>query len=108
MNPPPTRRSRQRLGNQRITWDRHYHVTLLSDSHLRSLLTELDLDRDMKWSKPNRLLHGRQAVLDVQLTRVPEVPPLSLIDKFRLGATIFYASKVKIGSASRKSRSRIG
>ena len=28
-----------------ITWDRHYHVILLSDTHLRSLLRELGLER---------------------------------------------------------------
>ena len=27
-----------------ISWDRHYHVTLLSDSHLRDLLSTLKLD----------------------------------------------------------------
>ena len=32
-----------------VTWDRHYHVTLLSDSYTRKILKELDLDDDMKW-----------------------------------------------------------
>jgi len=32
-----------------IVWDRHYHVTLLSDSRLRNLISELDLDDKMKW-----------------------------------------------------------
>ena len=32
-----------------ILWDRHYHVTLLSDSHLRSLLSELNLEQEIKW-----------------------------------------------------------
>src|SRR5688500_19885941 len=35
------------LGN--ITWDRHYHVTLLSDSYLRAILAELGLDEQMQW-----------------------------------------------------------
>src|SRR3954468_4686218 len=34
-----------------VVWERHYHVTLLSDSSLRVLLTELDLDHDMRWNK---------------------------------------------------------
>src|SRR6185503_20982826 len=38
-----------RLGD--ITWDRHYHVTLLSDSYLRTILKELDLDEQMQWSQ---------------------------------------------------------
>ena len=32
-----------------VVWDRHYHVTLLSDSHTRSLLAELGLEHDMRW-----------------------------------------------------------
>ena len=32
-----------------ITWDRHYHVTLLSDLHLRGLLRELGLEQEMNW-----------------------------------------------------------
>jgi protoporphyrinogen oxidase len=36
-----------RLGD--VTWDRHYHVTLLSDTSLRSLLGELGLEKEMRW-----------------------------------------------------------
>ena len=32
-----------------IRWDRHYHVTLASDRHLRALLAELGLDDDLEW-----------------------------------------------------------
>src|ERR1700712_1916886 len=32
-----------------VLWDRHYHVTLLSDSHTRQVLKDLNLDADMKW-----------------------------------------------------------
>src|SRR5438045_9299574 len=32
-----------------IKWDRHYHVTLLSDRHLRGILKELGLDEQMCW-----------------------------------------------------------
>ena len=79
-----------------ITWDRHYHVTLLSDTHLRSLLKELNLDQDMKWVETKTGFF-----MDAKLYSMSDTmeflrfPPLSLIDKFRLGATIFYASKVK-------------
>src|SRR5947208_1495630 len=30
-----------------VVWDRHYHVTLLSDAYLRALLTELGLEKEM-------------------------------------------------------------
>src|SRR3989475_8850341 len=29
-----------------VRWDRHYHVTLLSDAYLRALLTELGLEKE--------------------------------------------------------------
>ncbi len=32
-----------------VTWDRHYHVTLLSDTRLRALLDEIGLEKEMKW-----------------------------------------------------------
>src|SRR5207245_9310640 len=32
-----------------VVWDRHYHVTLLSDAYLRALLTELGLEKEMAW-----------------------------------------------------------
>ena len=32
-----------------VTWDRHYHVTLMSDLCIRALLEELGLDNDTDW-----------------------------------------------------------
>src|SRR5271165_7081681 len=32
-----------------VVWDRHYHVTLMSDTHTRGLLDELELEREMRW-----------------------------------------------------------
>jgi len=79
-----------------ITWDRHYHVTLLSDSHLRKVLKEVDLDKDMEWVETktgfftNGQLHSMSSSWEF-LT----FPPLSLWSKFRLGLTIFVGSKIK-------------
>src|SRR4051812_44236541 len=44
-----------------VTWDRHYHVTLQSDRHLRSILQELALDEQMRWVKTRTgfLVDGR-------------------------------------------------
>jgi protoporphyrinogen oxidase len=79
-----------------IIWDRHYHVTLLSDTHLRGLLADLDLERDMQWVETRTGCYsgGKQYSVSnsVEFLRFP---PLSLLDKLRLGATIFYGSKVK-------------
>ena len=38
-----------------VVWDRHYHVTLLSDSYTRAILTELGLEKDMKWVETTRI-----------------------------------------------------
>src|SRR5687767_9378784 len=34
-----------------VTWDRHYHVTLASDSYTRKLVEELGLGNDFKWTE---------------------------------------------------------
>ncbi|MGG6265635.1 NAD(P)/FAD-dependent oxidoreductase [Leptolyngbya sp. AN03gr2] len=83
-----------RLGN--ILWDRHYHVTLLSDTHLRSLLTEMGLDQDMKWveTKTGFFTDGKLYSMSNTLEFL-RFPALGSIDKLRLGFTIWYASKVK-------------
>jgi protoporphyrinogen oxidase len=36
-----------RLGD--VTWDRFYHVILMSDTELRGLLQELDLESQIRW-----------------------------------------------------------
>src|SRR5438034_1561301 len=35
-----------------VVWDRHYHVTLLSDTYLRALLAELGLEQEIAWVEP--------------------------------------------------------
>jgi protoporphyrinogen oxidase len=83
-----------RLGD--VVWDKHYHVTLSSDTHLRSLLRELGLEDGMHWATTrtgfyvDSELHSMSDILDFI-----NFPPLSLIGKVRLAATIFHASRVK-------------
>jgi protoporphyrinogen oxidase len=79
-----------------ISWDRHYHVTLLSDSHLRDLLGTLKLDDEMKWveTRTGFFMGGKLYSMSNSLEFL-KFPLLSLIDKFRLGATIAYAARVK-------------
>ena len=78
------------------TWDKHYHVTLLSDSSTRSILKELGLDDDMRWveTKTGFYTGDKHYSMSSSLEFLM-FPPLSLIDKFRLGATIFYAARVR-------------
>jgi protoporphyrinogen oxidase len=79
-----------------VVWDRHYHVILLSDTHLRELLAELGLEQDLTWvqTRTGFYTDGRLHSLSnsVEFLRFP---PLGLLDKLRLGATIFYASKLR-------------
>jgi protoporphyrinogen oxidase len=77
-------------------WDRHYHVTLLSDTYLRRLLRELGLETELVWgeTKTGFYAGGRLHSMSNTLEFL-RFPPLRLIDKLRLGGTIFYASKIK-------------
>ena len=79
-----------------VTWDRHYHVTLLSDSHLRGLLSELDLDRHMQWvpTRTGFLVDGRLHSLS-NTWEFLRFPPLGFIGKLRLGWTIWHASRTR-------------
>jgi protoporphyrinogen oxidase len=77
-------------------WDRHYHVTLLSDTYLRDLLGELGLADELEWveTKTGFYTDGRLVSMSntVEFLRFPA---LGFIDKLRLGGLIFYASKIK-------------
>lgn len=81
-----------------VVWDRHYHVTLLSDSYLRTLLEELDLDSDFQWRTTQTGFYA-----DGRLFRLNNAvdylmfPPLGLVDKVRLAGTIMYASRIEDG-----------
>ena len=77
------------------TWDRFYHVILLSDLNLRGLLEDLELADRLRWGTTRTgfytdgQLYSLSSSFDFAL-----FPPLSLIDKARLAGTILYASRV--------------
>jgi protoporphyrinogen oxidase len=79
-----------------VVWDRHYHVTLLSDTALRQVLTELGLEHEMQWveTRTGFFTDGKLVSMSNTLEFL-RFPPLGLLGKLRLGATIFYASRVK-------------
>lgn len=79
-----------------VTWDRHYHVTLLSDLRLRNLLSELELEESMRWveTKTGFFTDGKLYSMSNSIEFL-KFPPLKLIEKFRLGLTIFAGSKIK-------------
>ena len=79
-----------------VTWDRHYHVILLSDSKLRGMLEELGLAEETRWveTKTGFYAGGKFYSMSSAIEFLM-FPPLRLIEKFRLGLTIFYASKIR-------------
>lgn len=79
-----------------LTWDRHYHVTLLSDTRLRKCLQELGLAEDVCWKETRTGFYtdGRLYSMSNSLEFL-KFPPLGLISKFRLALTILWASRIK-------------
>jgi protoporphyrinogen oxidase len=79
-----------------VVWDRHYHVTLLSDAYNRGVLRELGLDDDMQWVETRTGYYGGGKLFSASNTvEFLRLPGLRLVDKLRIGGTIVYASRVK-------------
>src|SRR6185295_12513619 len=73
-----------------VTWDKHYHVTLLSDSHTRKLVEELGLGDQYRWVETKTGFYTDGHLVSMSNTmEFLRFPPLGLISKLRLGATIF-------------------
>ena len=78
------------------SWDRHYHVTLLSDMFLRGVLDDIGLGDQLEWVETKTGFYTDGEMYSMSNTvEFLKFPPLGLIDKFRLGGTIFWASKVR-------------
>ena len=86
-----------------LTWDKHYHVTLLSDSYTRKIVEEIGLKDEFEWveTKTGFYTDGKLVSMSNTLEFL-KFPPLDLISKFRLGGTIFYAARVKDWKALEK------
>jgi protoporphyrinogen oxidase len=79
-----------------VVWDRHYHVTLLSDTHLRALLSELGLEHDIKWVETRTGCYSGGKLYPISNSlEFLRFPLLTLVDKMRLAGTILYGSKVR-------------
>jgi protoporphyrinogen oxidase len=79
-----------------IVWDKHYHVTLLSDLNVRALLTELGLEQDMRWVETKTGVYSNGKLYSVSnALEFLKFPPLGLLDKIRLACTILYAARIK-------------
>jgi protoporphyrinogen oxidase len=81
-----------------IVWDRHYHVTLFSDTHLRSLLRELGLEAEMRWKTTRTGFFSNSQLYSMSNTlEFLRFPLLGPIEKLRLALTILRASIIKDG-----------
>ncbi len=82
--------------NPKIEWDKHYHVTLLSDLHVRKLLGELGLESGMRWVQTKTGFYDGSGLYPLSNSiDYLRLPALSFIDKMRLAGTIVYASRLK-------------
>ncbi|MFA5951920.1 MAG: FAD-dependent oxidoreductase [Hyphomicrobium sp.] len=81
-----------------IIWDRHYHVALLSDKNLASVLEDIGLASEMRWTttKTDFYTRGEFYPLNNAIDYL-RFPPLSLVEKARLAFTILYASSIRNG-----------
>lgn len=79
-----------------VTWDKHYHVTLMSDAFTRSIVEILGLSDEFEWVETKTGFYtGSKLVSMSNALEFLRFPPLDLLSKVRLGGTIFYASRLK-------------
>jgi protoporphyrinogen oxidase len=82
-----------------IIWDRYYHVILSTDTDLIDFIHELGLPLEIVFKETNTgfftdgQLHSLSSTAEFLKFR-----PLSMIDKLRLGAGIFFASHIRDGN----------
>ena len=78
-----------------VVWDKHYHVTLLSDSSLRTVLDELGLADELRWVETRTGCYTDGRLYSVSNTaEFLRFPPLGIVDKLRLGWTVYHASRI--------------
>lgn len=79
-----------------VVWDRHYHVTLLSDAHTRAMLREVSLEDEIEWSETRTGFYSGGRLLSMSnALEFLRFPLIGLVDKVRLGVTILYASRIR-------------
>lgn len=79
-----------------ITWDKFYHVILLSDTYTRQILREIELENEINWVETKTGFYSGGKLYSMSnLMEFFKFPPINLIDKFRLGFTIFAASRIQ-------------
>jgi protoporphyrinogen oxidase len=85
----------QDVNGESVEWDRFYHVILMSDLNTRKILKEIGLENDLRWVETKTGFYSDGKLYSMSnLIEFFKFPPINLIDKFRLGMTIFAASKI--------------
>jgi protoporphyrinogen oxidase len=78
-----------------VSWDRYYHVTLMSDAAVRQVLSELGLDAELEWTETRTGVFAGGRMHSVSNTlELLRFPVLNVLDIARLGATIIGASRI--------------
>ena len=78
-----------------IYWDRFYHVILSSDTELLNFIDEIGLTFDVQFRETKTGFYTDGQLHSMSTTmEFLKFKPLTLIDKFRLGAGIFYTSRL--------------
>jgi protoporphyrinogen oxidase len=86
-----------------IVWDRFYHVILMSDLNTTKVLTQIGLENELNWVETRTGFYSDGKLYSMSnLIEFFKFPPINLIDKFRLGLTIFVASRIKDWKAMEK------
>lgn len=79
-----------------VTWDRFYHVILMSDLNTRRIIEEIGLEKEFKWVETKTGFYSCGKLYSMSnMIEFFKFPPINLIDKFRLGLTILAASQIK-------------
>lgn len=78
-----------------VRWDRHYHVTLLSDARTRAMLADLGLADEVEWVETRTGVYADGALHSVSNSvEYLRFPALGPVDKARLALTILAASRM--------------
>lgn len=79
-----------------VHWDKFYHVILLSDLYTRKMVKEIGLENETNWVETKTGFYSNGKLYSMSnLIEFFQFPPIHILDKFRLGLTIFAASKMK-------------
>ena len=76
-------------------WDRFYHVILPTDADLIGLIEEIGLEEKLTWRRSMTGYYVQNKFYSISsLKEFLFFPPLNILDKIKLGFTIFYGSRI--------------